>query len=63
LCEAIVPFSKGWLDKTLVGYASTMGWLFTTLDGAKATLGERAGSIWKNGRGASTGGEKVYEQS
>jgi hypothetical protein len=39
-----------------------MGW-FRTLEGAKTALGEHPGSIWKNGRDESKGGEKVYEQS
>jgi hypothetical protein len=64
------PIRTGWpqVDRFFVvlndqaACASTMSWLFRTLEGAKATLGERAGSIWKNGRGAATGREKVYEQ-
>jgi hypothetical protein len=42
--------------------ASPMGW-FETLEAAKAALGERAGSIWKNDSGGSEAGAKVYEQS
>ncbi len=42
--------------------AAPLGW-FGTLASAKAALGERAGLIWNYGRGAPTGGEKVYEQT